>query len=156
MQTDAQIAGCPIHCLPEERRARMGDRVFAVVLDTIVLFPLLWLVISCVAIAYGLYENGNATMNGGPALLAISGITGLWILYYIVCEGWFAGTPGKHVMGIEVLSNTRAPISLSQAVIRNIVRPVDAIGLYLLGFLEQFSKWCRLFLARFCDEYRYG
>lgn len=119
----------------------MGDRVFAVILDTIVLFPLFWLLMACVAISYGLYRNGNATMNGGPALLAISGITGFWILYYTVGEGWFAGTPGKHVMGIEVLTDRRAPISLSQAVIRNLLRPIDAIGVYLLGFLVAvFSK----------------
>lgn len=63
----------------------------------------------------------------------------LWLAFYMVSEAWFRGTFGKHVMGIEVFTTLRTPITMSHAVIRNLLRPIDAIGFYLLGFIVAVS-----------------
>jgi uncharacterized RDD family membrane protein YckC len=117
------------------RIGRLGDRIVAVLLDLMVLFPLSILAISTVALSHGVYGDGNFEMRGAPALIAILLIGFLWIAYYAISEFCFAGTPGKLAMGIEVQSAQGGRISIRQSVVRNLLRPVDAIGLYGLGLV---------------------
>jgi uncharacterized RDD family membrane protein YckC len=125
---------------PRRRLARLGDRIVATFLDGILLFPFFWLAGSCIGVWLGLYDNGNTSLNGGPALLALALFVFLWIAFYVIAEAWFRSTFGKHVMAIEVSSTLRTPITLSQSIIRNVLRPVDAIGFYLLGFIVAASS----------------
>jgi uncharacterized RDD family membrane protein YckC len=132
MTVDEQVAVLA----PETQRfARMGDRVCAMFLDFIVLFPLFWLVIAVIGVANGVYKGGNADLVGGPALLAFLIITVVWIAFYLFTEYFFEGSPGKYVMGIKVTSLCEGRITIPQAVARNLLRPVDAVGFYLLGFV---------------------
>ena len=132
---ETQADQTPAASAQTNRLARMGDRVFAVFLDLIILFPLFWLAGAAIGVANGVYSGGNATLVGGPALLLFLLITIIWIIYYMVAEFFFAGSPGKSVMGIEVVSQHGGRISLMQSVLRNLLRPIDAIGFYALGFV---------------------
>jgi uncharacterized RDD family membrane protein YckC len=135
MMAEAEDNQTPATSSQTNRMARMGDRVFAVFLDLIILLPLFWLAGAAIGVANGVYNGGNATLVGGPALLVFLLITIIWIVYYTVAEFFFAGSPGKCVMGIEVVSQRGGRISLMQSVLRNLLRPLDAIGLYALGFI---------------------
>jgi uncharacterized RDD family membrane protein YckC len=137
VQAESQI-GAPN--VPRLRLARIGDRVAAAILDGILLFPFFWLAVSCVGVWLGLYDNGNTSLNGGPAILAMGLFTLLFLAFYVVSEAWFHGTFGKHIMGVEVFSTLRTPITMSQSIIRNLLRLVDAIGLYLVGFIVAVSS----------------
>lgn len=75
------------------------------------------------------------------ASVAIGGLgIALWmILAFFV--NWFYGglfeaywngqTPGKHIMGLRVLSTSGRPINGYQAVLRNLIRAVDIYGLFI-------------------------
>jgi uncharacterized RDD family membrane protein YckC len=114
--------------------ARLGDRALAAFLDALALFPFIWLLGYGVAWMLGALHDGAYDLHGGPALLIILLNGLLWLSYYIVGEAVFSGTFGKQMMGIVVMSSLKTPLTPGQALVRNLVRPVDAIGLYLLGF----------------------
>jgi len=135
VETSQKTEAAPSLALDTVRLARMGDRVIAVFLDGIILLPFFVLAGSCVAAWYGEYEDGSYSLQGGPALLAIACAFAIWILYHIIGEWEFSGTLGKHIMGIEVRSFNKRPITAFQVVVRNLFILIDAIGFYLLGFL---------------------
>ena len=118
-----------------QRIARLGDRVVASVLDLIAIFPVFPLISYGVASLMDAVHDGNFELHGGPALVVISLIGLFWIMYYIIGEGMFDGTFGKHIMRLRVMSVLRTPVTLSEVAIRNALRPIDAIGLYMVGFI---------------------
>ena len=84
----------------------------------------------------------------GISILALLGSTGagliflgvfavLW-LYNVLFEVLGNGaTPGKRAMGLRVMNINGTPVGWGGSVIRNLLRPVDALpGCYLLGFLS--------------------
>ena len=66
-----------------------------------------------------------------------SGAVILWMFaltwgYFLVFEWlWLGQTPGKRVLGIRVIQERGASISLLQSAVRNIVRAIDAMPLIL-------------------------
>jgi uncharacterized RDD family membrane protein YckC len=129
---ESQIMAVP---LPSQRMARVGDRAFAMFLDLFVFFPLLYLSTAAIGIANGTYKNGTADFVGGAMFLPILIDTIIWIAFYVVSEYFFKGSPGKHVMGIKVASKEGGRIGFLQSVVRNLLRLIDAIGFYALGFV---------------------
>jgi uncharacterized RDD family membrane protein YckC len=132
--------------LGEGRRARAGWsslenagialRFVAVLLDAVmVFFPL--------AIVVGLLSGGGYADRGpGYANAGINvGGNAFWLLlalgigYYIVCEAATGATLGKRMVGIRVLDEDGDRVTLGSAVIRNLLRLVDALFFYLVGFL---------------------
>jgi uncharacterized RDD family membrane protein YckC len=123
------------------RIARIGDRVVATILDQIALSPLFFLAIFAIGIKNGeQFENGTMNLQGGEALSAFFLMFIFGMTYQITAEALFAGTLGKHMMGIQVRSTLRNPISAFQSTVRNLFRMIDVIGLYLLGFLVAISS----------------
>jgi uncharacterized RDD family membrane protein YckC len=59
----------------------------------------------------------------------------LWFLYYWLLEGLFGTTLGKLVMNLHVVRVDGSKIDLRKSVIRNLLRLIDGIGVYLVGFL---------------------
>ena len=95
-------------------------RVFAYLLDLLVLFGLLF-VVSMVAMVLTL-----GTLSGmGPVFVAYFSL--IWG-YGAFCEGLFNGqTMGKRAVGIRVVSDQGVPITGAQAVLRNLVGAVDML-----------------------------
>lgn len=123
------------------RVARVGDRVVATLLDQIALLPVLFLAIFAIGIKNGEgFENGTMELHGGDALSAFFLIFLLWMTYYIAAEALFGGTLGKFMMGIKVATTLCEPITFGQAIVRNLLRPIDSIGLYLLGLSVAISS----------------
>ena len=65
----------------------------------------------------------------------------LVVVYYSAFEWVFACTPGKTLFGLRVVDFSGSAISLDQALVRNVMRIVDALpcGLYLPGWLFAIS-----------------
>jgi uncharacterized RDD family membrane protein YckC len=69
----------------------------------------------------------------------------LILVFFLVYNGYFAffealwsgQTPGKRYAGLRVIKENGAPISIFDAVTRNLIRPVDQIpGLYAVGIIS--------------------
>jgi uncharacterized RDD family membrane protein YckC len=118
------------------RIARMGDRAFAALLDGATLIPAFAIVIALVALREHIpgSETG-VTLQGGPALESIFFSTIIWCSYHFLCEAIWGKTTGKEVMAIDVRSADGTKCAVSKALVRNVVRPIDAVGFYLLGFV---------------------
>jgi uncharacterized RDD family membrane protein YckC len=120
--------------------ARIGDRVMALILDTVALLPIYFLVGCVLGVWFGSYSEGTFELPWGPTFLYLFVLTVIWIVYYAVSEASYKGTVGKYIVGIEIGSAGPLQFSAEQAFRRNLLRPVDAIGFYLLGFLVALSS----------------
>jgi uncharacterized RDD family membrane protein YckC len=94
-------------------------RFVAVLLDSlIVFFPL--------SIVVALLSGGT----GGKAFLLL--LT-LWFGYYIFCESLTGATVGKRIVHLRVVAEDGTEVTFGAAVVRNLLRIVDALFLYLVG-----------------------
>jgi len=132
--------------LDESRRARAGWsslenagiplRFVAVLLDAIIVFLPLSLVVGL--LSGGWYsEHGPGYANAGINV----GGNAFWLLlalgvgYYVVCEAATGATLGKRMVGIRVVDEDGDRLTLGASIIRNLLRLVDALFFYLVGFL---------------------
>jgi uncharacterized RDD family membrane protein YckC len=132
--------------LDESRRARAGWsslenagiplRFVAVLLDAIIVFfPL--------SIVVGLLNGGWYSEHGpGYANAGINvGGNAFWFLlafgvgYYVLCEAATGATLGKRMVGIRVVDEDGDRLTLGASIVRNLLRLVDALFFYLVGFL---------------------
>ena len=116
--------------------AGIGLRFVAVLLDAVIVFlPL--------GLALGLMTGGGYAKSGGGYTNAGIDVGGnaFWLLvalgvgYYIVCEAATGATLGKRLVGIQVVGEVGDPLTFGAAVVRNLLRLVDALFFYLVGFL---------------------
>ncbi len=123
------------------RIARLGDRLLAIIIDGLLIMAVFAVVGTWIASRWGGMVESGFSMTGTPALIAIGLTTALAFLYFWFMEGLWGATLGKLMSGIKVRDISGAPCSLSQSIIRNILRIVDGIALYFVGFLiALFSK----------------
>jgi uncharacterized RDD family membrane protein YckC len=54
-------------------------------------------------------------------------------VYFTLLEGFFGATAGKMLLGLRVVQLDGSPITWREAVVRNLLRPIDEIVLYLVG-----------------------
>ena len=84
-------------------------------------------------------RNGGTTTAGGGFYLRNAPLTlgeGLCFAYYVVLEATWGATLGKLATNIRVVrENDGGPIAWRAAVIRNLLRPIDGLVFYLLGFI---------------------
>jgi len=121
----------------ETRLARIPDRIFASVFDGIAYLPI-WFTTPFIFIRWyhiPVPPGGKWGIVGGPALSTIVLDVVCYCAYFVVLEGWLGSTLGKEIMGIEVRTGAGGKCGVRRALVRNLLRPVDAIGFYLLGFL---------------------
>lgn len=102
--------------------AGVGKRAVAYFIDAIILA-----VIGVFLTLPGAMLSDTVALFGNIALpVAVLG-------YSIFFEGRSGQTPGKRVMGITVISADGQPCSYAAAAIRNVLRVVDALFMYLVG-----------------------
>ena len=112
-------------------------RFVAVILDTLlVLVPLYFVVGWLSGGAYKTEIDGSTTygmnVTDGAFLLLLA----LGLGYYIVCETATGATLGKRIVGIRVVGEDGEPVTFGAAVVRNLVRVVDAFFFYFVGFVS--------------------
>lgn len=131
-QPDATAAGATGGSrLPDDRTDVLGRRIAAAVIDFVPLFVIF--LILALLLGDTSAEDGEASANleGGPALLL-----GLFsLLYYGLFEATLGGTPGKLVLGLRVVSETGAKPTTGAIVIRTLLRMLDGLCAYAVGFI---------------------
>jgi len=110
---------------PTPQPARLGDRLIAVILDSVLLAALL--LIAAAAIWWDrLLIPPLAIAIGAPLLIIF--------LYYWLLEGAFGATLGKAIIGVRVVGVAGTTGGFGAAATRNALRLVDGLPLYIPGF----------------------
>ncbi|MBI3971851.1 MAG: RDD family protein [Chloroflexi bacterium] len=103
----------------------VGRRAVATIVDTAVLFVFGYVV----GLATGGTTAEGFELQGAPALLTFL----LWFVYYIAMEAMVGATLGKLLLGLKVVKADGSPMDWPASLIRNVLRIVDGIVLYLIG-----------------------
>jgi len=111
-------------------------RFVAVALDALIVFVPLFIVVGLMS-GGGYRSDLNGVTNfgidlGGRALLLL---IALGIGYYVVCESAAGATLGKRMVGIRVVGEDGEALTFGAAVVRNVLRLVDALFFYFVGFV---------------------
>ena len=111
------------------RLASLGQRAIALILDGFLVG--IAMAILFFVVAAGALSSGNASV---VVLFPVIGIAGS--LYWVVFEGLWGTTVGKKLIGLKVVDERGSPPGIVKALIRNILRIVDALPtLYIIGIL---------------------
>jgi uncharacterized RDD family membrane protein YckC len=126
--------------------AGLGSRFFAVFIDmTIQIFVLVAVFFGLVWLAAVLPESAKHAPSGltkfASAIVGAVFFFSLFMLfdgYFILFEWlWQGRTPGKRLLGIRVVRDGGFPVDFTSAVIRNVIRIVEAaLGFYAVSALS--------------------
>ena len=98
-------------------------------IDLVVCYVLLH---SIAAIAGTTISGGGFYLHNAPLMMG----AGICFAYYVILEAAWGATLGKFATNIRVVrENDDGPIDWSAAIIRNVLRPIDGLLLYLVGFI---------------------
>jgi uncharacterized RDD family membrane protein YckC len=109
-----------------------GRRVVATIIDGI-LFGIVSSILSSFFGTKTTSSGFNITRlsTGGSFLLLV-----IVVLYYVILEGVYGRTVGKMITGVRVVdAATGNPPGIGKAVIRTLLRIIDGIFAYLVGFI---------------------
>jgi uncharacterized RDD family membrane protein YckC len=124
--------------------AGIGSRFLATIVDTLLILVLQTIVYVTVLLLGRAVLSGFSTVDSPLLswLLAIFGLLafGFFWGYYVLFELlWNGQTPGKRWVGLRVLRTDGTPITLSESLVRNLVRLVDFMpALYGVGVVTMF------------------
>ena len=123
---------------PAVKRAGVGRRAVAVIIDTILLFFGLGYGIAILTGQYHHSTSGSIgfKLHGAPALLwfAIS------LAYFVVLEKTIGATLGKLMLGLRVRTLDGGAITWKASIVRNVMRIVDGFGFYLVGAIVAWTS----------------
>lgn len=108
-----------------ERNVGVGLRFVAVIIDSIILGIIGYLI----AAVTGGTTAGGFDLQGAPAFVLFI----IGFLYYWLLETYLGGTLGKLVLGMRVTMEDGSPVTLTAALVRNLLRIIDGLFAYLLG-----------------------
>ena len=117
---------------PREDIHVTGRRVLAIIVDSIVL----GFIFGVMSIFFGTTSASggsvSASVNGIPALVTFV----VFLLYFTVLEGYLGQTVGKMLLGIKVIREDNGGVpGLSTAALRTVLRLIDGLFGYLVGFI---------------------
>ena len=116
--------------------AGIGSRFLAALVDTfIILFVQLIVGLTSVFLAWFVLRDlvGEDIAALGPWLLGLFGLVGFALLwgYYIFFEmTWNGQSPGKRWAGLRVIRMDGTPLTLTESLVRNLVRLIDFLPAY--------------------------
>lgn len=115
--------------------AGIGSRFLAAVVDTLIIFVLLALVnLTLFLLALSFFRD--QLRFDSPVLVWLGVVFGLFAFaffwgYYIFFEMlWNGQSPGKRWAGLRVIRTDGTPITLTESIVRNLVRLVDLMPAY--------------------------
>ena len=119
--------------------AGIGSRGAAAAIDTIISMVVLIVLaaIAGVAASYSGVTLGNISPSAAWVMAAyvIAQFTVTWG-YYVVFEGiWDGQTPGKRFMHLRVVRDGGFSVTFAASAVRNLLRVIDALGVYLVGII---------------------
>ena len=110
--------------------ATIGRRTFAAIIDAAIIGTGLWFPVFRL---WGEYDEaaGKYEVKGIPAIA----LFGLSVAYFLLLEWLWAGTLGKRLLDMQVVSLKGIRCSFTQSLKCNMLRPLDFIFFYLVGFI---------------------
>ena len=105
-----------------------GARAAASVVDFVALAVLVWIPALVLGAMSQLLLDGF--LSG-----VLAGVIATPFAYYVLLEARYGTTLGKHLEGLVVTGRDGSPASLRACLLRNLLRPVDFVAFYLLGFV---------------------
>ena len=119
-----------------DQPAGIGRRVAAYLLDAALCTGALLVVGLVGALVSGALQTASGSASSVAFLIAMGIVIAVPVAYFIGIEGKTGATPGKHLLGLLVVRTDGGDIGFREAVIRNILRVVDALpALYLIGLI---------------------
>ena len=102
----------------------IGIRAASILID----FLISWIAgLLIISIELNFSRNSMAPLLGGLLWIAFL------LVYYVYMEGSRGQTIGKMITKIKVVREDGGKINMNQALIRNVLRIIDAIAFYLVG-----------------------
>lgn len=130
---EATIAG--------NRIAGLGDRLIAVIIDTLVFAAIFAVAGMWAATRWGGMTESGFELTGTIALVLSLALAVVAFVYYWLLEALAGATIGKAIAGIRVCDANGRNCGLGASLIRNLVRIIDGLAVYFVGFLVAlFSK----------------
>ncbi len=116
--------------------AGVSNRIVAVIVDHIILAVITF----ALAMPFGLLNYSTASMmDPFAAIGAMAGYSAIsvaiFLLYFTYFEGTSGQTLGKRLVSIKVVKENGKKMTYADAFIRSILRIVDGIAAYLIGFI---------------------
>jgi uncharacterized RDD family membrane protein YckC len=98
-------------------------------IDLMVCYLILY---SVAAVTHSTIDGGGFRLAGAPFILGV----GACLIYYTVLEAMFGATLGKLATNLRVVrQEDGGPIGWSASVVRNVLRLIDGIVFYVIGFI---------------------
>ena len=120
------------------RLASLVRRAIAAILDLIAC----WCALNLIAMMMPAHVIEYGFARKGFAALILIGLCCVGLTYYVLFEAFFGATLGKAITGIQVRQRDGDACNFSAALIRNLLRAVDAIAGYLVGMVVALlSAW---------------
>jgi uncharacterized RDD family membrane protein YckC len=116
----------------EKNIAELGPRIAAVIIDHIIVGIVAGIFLVIFGISMAL-TRGFGMFFGLPVIL-----TGFFLpfLYFTFFEAYMQGqTLGKMLFKIRVVKMNGEPITIGESLIRNLLRIIDVLFFYLVGFI---------------------
>lgn len=112
----------------------VGKRIGAAIIDTIIGWVLLFLVTAVLGSAGAAMGEGG---GGGAFVVSFFVLPFVvFVAYFLLLEGlWDGYTIGKKVLSIKVVKENGQPIGIGDSVLRNLLRFIDGLFYYLVGFI---------------------
>lgn len=124
--------------------AGIGSRFLAALVDTILILIFQVIIFLTLFFVAGLFfdallDEGNATFAWLLAFMGLLSFAFLWGYYIFFELLWNGQSPGKRWVGLRVIRADGTPITLTESIIRNLVRLVDFLPAYYgLGVVVMF------------------
>ncbi len=133
--SDNLLIDTPENVLLDAEIAGFGSRCIAAIIDYFILFIVLFVFTYLSAPAY-------RDMSGTWAVAVFSLIQFIIVTFYHLLFElfWNGQTPGKRLLGIRVIQSNGMPLTVSGAIIRNLLRLFDFLPLlYVVGMISLFA-----------------
>jgi uncharacterized RDD family membrane protein YckC len=109
----------------------LGRRTVAIIIDAL----LLTAVIGGLFFALATKNGSSYSVSGGKGVLFFAVAILLPLLYHSILEGSGGATIGKAITGIRVRNKNGGRASFGRALVRNILRIIDGLFYYLVGWI---------------------
>jgi len=140
-QTDVAQPVASYNTIAGYRIASLGDRFIAVILDSLLFAAIFAVTGMWAALRWGGVTESGFQLYGKPAALAIAAVLVIGFIYYWLLEAVAGATIGKGILGIRVCNQEGRRCGFGASLIRNILRLIDGLAVYLVGFfVALFSK----------------
>jgi uncharacterized RDD family membrane protein YckC len=114
----------------------LGARLLAHLIDgAFVLIPAFFLLGSVYSAYFGGLSESGFNLTGLPALEVMAAVAVVFFLYLTLFEGVLGATAGKFILGLRVKSVEGASCGFRRALVRNLLRLIDGIAVYLVALI---------------------